>query len=152
MELVKDGGPDRLACWLDNMSDTLLAPSLPLKSLEQMVRYSERVLHAGRSLKTFMRADSGTHWWYQKMLEVQGTTEAESFIQEIFGKHRHLISKPKNAILRETGLRMQSTDSGRTFAASIGSRVGILPELWADLVGPLGEQVRRGSPESGTLA
>ena len=29
MELVKDGGKDRLACCLADMSDTLLAPALP---------------------------------------------------------------------------------------------------------------------------
>ena len=32
-------------------------------------------------------------------------------------------------------------------SASIGSRVGILPEVLADLTGPLGYRTRRGLPE-----
>ena len=36
--------------------------------------------------------------------------------------------------------------------ASIGSRVGILPEVLADLTGPFGDWVRRGLPESSIIA
>ena len=37
-------------------------------------------------------------------------------------------------------------------SASIGSKVGILPEVLADLTGPLGDRVRRGLPESKFIA
>ena len=37
-------------------------------------------------------------------------------------------------------------------SASIGSRVGILPEVLADLTGPLGDRVRTGLPETSIIA
>ena len=37
-------------------------------------------------------------------------------------------------------------------SASIRSRVGIPPEVLADLTGPLGDRVRRGLPESNIIA
>ena len=36
--------------------------------------------------------------------------------------------------------------------ASIESKVGILPEVLADLTGPLGDRVRRGLPDSRIIA
>ena len=37
-------------------------------------------------------------------------------------------------------------------SASIGSRVGILPEVLGDLTGPLGDRVKRDLPESSIIA
>ena len=49
------------------------------------------------------------------------------------------------------GSRLPSTEA-RIMSASIGSRVGILPEVRTDLTGPLRDKVRRGFPESSNIA
>ena len=40
----------------------------------------------------------------------------------------------------------------RGISAYIGSKMGILPEVLADLTGPLGDRVTRGLPESRFIA
>ena len=49
------------------------------------------------------------------------------------------------------GLGLPLTDA-RRMSASIGSRMGTLPEVIVDLTGPLGDRVRRGLHESNLIA
>ena len=97
----------------------------------------------------------GAEWAYEKFLELPGAAEARSFFQEGCPMNQLNLSPHQQAQARlSTGTRalgLSSTDSNRK-PASIGSRVQTLPEVIAYLAGPLGDQVRRGFPDSNIIA
>ena len=60
-------------------------------------------------------------------------------------------SKPKHTILQERGRVEGSVDRSEANVFSFGRGVGIRPEV-LDLMDPLGDQARRGLPESSIIA
>ena len=81
MEVVKDGDADRLARCLDNMPDKQAAALIAIESLRQRTSYLERALGPGLSLERCKRADNGAQREYEKILELPGTAEAQSFFR-----------------------------------------------------------------------
>ena len=82
MEVVRDGGADRLARCLANMPDKQAAALIAIESLGQRTSYLERALDMRLSLEACRRADNGAQWAYEKILELPGAEEAPSFFQE----------------------------------------------------------------------
>ena len=84
-----------------------------------------------------------------------GSGEAQSFVQQGCPDNRLVLQPHQQAQARlsigAAGLGLPSMEA-RRMPASIWSRVGILPEVLADLTGPLGDPVRRGLPESSIIA
>ena len=71
---------------------------------------------------------------------------------QIISLHYNLTNKAKHAFLRERGgVGLPSTEA-RRMSASIVSRVGILPEVLANLTRPLGDREVRGGAESSIIA
>ena len=81
-EVVKDGGGDRLARCLANMPDKPAAALIVTESLGQRISYLERALDTGLSLEAYKRADNGAQWACEKIIELTGATEEQSFVQE----------------------------------------------------------------------
>ena len=104
MEVVRDGGADHLARCLANMHDKQAAALITVESLRQRTSYFERALDPGLSLDACKRADNGAPWAYEKILELPGAAEAQSFFQEGCPDSR-LTLKPyqqtQDAFLRE---------------------------------------------------
>ena len=77
------------------------------------------------------------------------------FLQEGYPDSQLILKPYQQAQARFSagarGLGLPPTES-RQMSASIGNRVGILPEVLANLKGPLGEIVKRGLPESSIIA
>ena len=158
MGVVKDGRADRLARCLANMPGKRAAAFIVIKSLGQRPTYLEKALDTELALEAYRRAVNRTQRAYEKSLELPGGTETQSSFQEGCSDNR-LISQTSSASQDHTflpgqeaeGLRLPSAGARRT-PASIGSRVETLPEALADLIGPLGDRVRRGRPESSISA
>ena len=91
---------------------------------------------------------------YEKVLEPLGAAEALSLVQEGCPDGRLTLTPYQQAQARPSmgaeGLRLPSIEARRV-SASIGSRVGTLPEVLAGLTDPQGGIVRRGLPESSIL-
>lgn len=151
-EVVKDGDADHLARCLVNMPDREAAAFIAIESIEQRTGYLERVPDTGLSLEARRREEKRAQWAYENILELPGAAAAaRSFFQKRCPDHR-LTLKPyqQTQARRAVGagrLGLLSTQARRNHA-SIGSRVGILPEALADLTGPIEDRVRRGLPES----
>ena len=80
----------------------------------------------------------------QKIFELPGAAEAESFFQEGYPDERLTLQPRQQAQARLStgagGLGLSSAEATR-MSASTGSKVGILPEVLADLTGLLGDRV-----------
>lgn len=156
---MNDGGADRLACVLPlaDVPDKQAAALVAIESRGQMFCYPERALDTQSSLETCRRADNGSQWWaYEKILEIPGETEAQSFFEQgRRDKSAGISTSPAglNTTLYGSGrvIELPSTEARRMFT-SVGSRVDVLPEVLAGLTGPLGDRVRRGFPESRNIA
>ena len=154
LEVVRDGGADRYGRCLAFMPDTQAAVLIAIESLGQRTSYLERALDTGLSLEACRRADNGVHWAYGRILERPGATVAQPFFQEGFPGNQLTSTPHQQAQARLStgagGLGLPSTEA-RRMSASIGNRVGTLPEVTADLTGRLRDQVRRGLPESNII-
>ena len=115
----------------------------------------ERALDTGLSLEACRRADNGAQCAYENILELPGAAEAQSFFHEGCPGNQLTLNPDQQAQARLStgtgGLGLPSTIA-RRMSASLGSRVGILPESLADLTGPLGDRVRTGLPETSIIA
>ena len=153
MEVVRDGGADRLARCLANMPDKQAADLIAIESLGQKTSHLERALDTRLSLEACRRADNGAQWAYEKM-ELPGAEEAPTFFQEGCPGNQLTLNPHQQAQARLStgagGLGLPSTEA-RRMSASIRSRVRTLPEILADLTGPLGDRVRRRLPESSII-
>ena len=81
IEVVRDGGADRLARYLANMHDKQAAALIAVEYIGQRKSYLERPLDPGLSLEACRRADNWAQWAYEKILELPGAAEAQSFFQ-----------------------------------------------------------------------
>ena len=103
-------------------------------------------MHAGEQTT----GHSGQTWYIRENLRVPDAAEAQSFFEEECPDDRLTLQPHQQAQARLStgagGLGLPSAKARRT-SASIGSKVGILPEVLADLTGPLGYRTRRGLPE-----
>ena len=79
IEVVRDGGADRLAHCLANMPDKQAAALITVESLGRRTNYLERPLDPRLSLEACKRADNGAQWAYEKILELPGAAEAVIF-------------------------------------------------------------------------
>ena len=149
IEVVRVGGADRLARCLTSMPDKAAA-LIAIESPGQRTSYLERALDTGLSLEACRRADNGAQCAYENILELPGAAEAQSFFHEGCPGNQLTLNPDQQAQARLStgtgGLGLPSTIA-RRMSASLGSRVGILPESLADLTGPLGDRVRTGLPE-----
>ena len=154
MEVVRDGGADRLARCLAHMPDKQAAALIAIESLGQRASYLERALDTRLSLEACRRADNGAQWAYEKILELPGAEEAPSFFQEGCPGNQLTLNPHQQAQARlftgVGGLGLPSMEA-RRMSASTRSRVGTLPEILADLTAPLGDRVRRRLPESSII-
>ena len=82
MEVVRDGGADGLARCLANMPDKQAAALIAIESFGQRTSHLERALDTGLSLEAYKRADNGAQWACEKIIELTGATEEQSFVQE----------------------------------------------------------------------
>ena len=155
-EIVKEGGTDHVARCLANMPDKQAAALIVIESLGQSTGYLVRALDTELPLEACKRADNGAQWAYKKIFELLGVAEAQSFFQE---------GCPDERLTLEPHQQAQNTPfygSGRVRVAFGGTeanvclywdnKVGILPEVLADLTGLLRDRVRRGLPESRIIA
>ena len=76
MDVVRDGGADRLGRCLANMPNTQTAARIAVESLGQRTSYLERALNPGLPLEACRTADNGAQWTYDKILELPGAAEA----------------------------------------------------------------------------
>ena len=115
-----------------------------IESLWQRTSYVERALDDGLSLEACRRAETGAQWAYVHILEIPRAAEAQSFPQGGCPGNELTLNPHKQAQTRlfadAEGLGLQSMVA-RRMSTSIGSRVGTLPEVQADLTGPLGDRV-----------
>lgn len=80
LELVKNGGVDPLARCLAIMLDRQAVALLAIGYLGWSTSHLHRALGTRLSLKACRRADDGAQWTYEKMLELTGAVEAQSFL------------------------------------------------------------------------
>ena len=102
VEVVKDGGADRLARCLAKLPEKQASILIAIESLGKRTSSLERALDTGLSLEAWRRADNGEQWAYEKILELPGVAEAQSVLQEgarIIGCHCSLTSKPTHGFL-----------------------------------------------------
>ena len=94
-------------------------------------------------------------WAYEKILELPSAAEAQFFFREGCPDNRLTLQPHQQAKAQLSpgtgGLGLPSTEA-RRMSASIRRRVGILPEVLADLTDPSGDRVRKGLSESSTVA
>ena len=130
MEVVRGGGADRLVRCLANMPDKQAAALIAVESLGQRTSYLERALDPGPPPEACKRADNGAQRAYEKILELPGAAEAQSFFQE---------GCPDSRIGPQTLPGSPSTPlcgSGRVRAADRSeNNVGIHREQGGDLAG-----------------
>ena len=125
------------------------------ESLEQRTSFLERALDAGLSLEECRRAGNGAQWAYEKILDLPGAAEPQSFVQEGCPDNQlalqpHSEASPSTLLFGGGGLGLPLMEARRMSAC--GSRVGILPKALSNLTGPLRHRVRRGLPGSSILA
>ena len=82
MEVVRDGGANHLTRCLASMPDKQAEALIAIEWLGQRTRYLERALDTGLSLEACRRADNGAQRAYEKILELPGAAEAQSFFRE----------------------------------------------------------------------
>ena len=155
IEVVRDRGADRLARFLASMPDKQAAALIAIESLGQRTSYLEKALDTGLSLEAGIRADNGAQWAYENILELPRASEAQSFFQEGAPGTQLTLNPHQQAQARlstGTGRLGLPLTAVRRMSAFIGSRVGTLPEVLADLTGPLGDRVRTGPPETSIIA
>ena len=154
-EIVKEGGTDHLARCLANMLDKQAAALIVTQSLGQRTGYREWALDTELSREACRRADNGRQWAYEKIHELPGAAEEQSFFEEGRPDDRltlQPISRLKHACLPEwEGSGCLRRKRGEC-PPLLGARWGSYPEVLADLTGPLGDRVRRGLPESRIIA
>lgn len=154
-EVLRDGRADRLARYLARMPDKQSSAHIVVKSFEKRTTYLERALDSGLFLNKSRRAANGAQPAYQKIVEQAGVEEAQSY----FGEgcpHGQLAFKPYQQARARLftgagGLGLPSTRV-RRLSALIGSGVRILPEVRADLTGPLEDKVTRELPKPSITA
>ena len=155
IEVMRDGGADRLARCLASMPDKQAAALIAIESLGQRTSYVERALDTGLSLEACRRAENGAQRAYENILELPRAAEAQSFFQEGCPGKQLTLNPHQQARTRLStgagGLGLPSTVT-RRMSASIGSRLGTLPEVLVDLMGPLGNRVTTGFPETSVIA
>lgn len=155
MEAMKDGGADPLAHCSANMLDRKAVALIAIKSLDLRTYCLERILDTGLPLEARRMADNRAKWACENILELSGAAGTQSVFEEGCPDNRRTFQPHQQAQARlSTGtgwLRLLLAETRRT-SASIGSGVGILPGILADLTGPLGDRVKKGLPESSLIA
>ena len=103
------------------------------------------------SLPACERADNGAMWMAGNLLELPGTAEESSFVEEgCMVERLTLLSHQRAQASLSTGawgFRMSSVES-KSMSAWVGSLVTTPPAVLVDLAGSLGEKVRRNLPGS----
>ena len=154
-ETVKERGTDHLARCLDNKSDKQAEALIVMEPLGQKTGYLERALDTELSLEACKWADNGAQWACEKIRALPGAAEAQSFCQGGCPDGQLTLQPHQQAQAHLStgagGLGLHSAEA-RRMSASIGSTVGIVPEVLTDLTGPLGDRARRGLPESRIIA
>ena len=157
---MNDGGADRLvfALSLVDVPDKQAAALVAIEPREQMVNYLENVLDTRPSLEAGRREDkTGRIGRTRKSSSCPGATEAQSIVGEWHrDKSAGIAASPTspNTTLYGIGrvVWLPSTEARRMPTSSGSKRVDILPEILADLTGPLGDRVRKGIPKSTNVA
>ena len=98
LEVVRDGGAERLARCIGNMPDKQAAALAITESLGQRTSYLESALDTRLSLEACRRADNGAQWAYE-ILELPGAAEALSFFQEGCPVNQLTLSQQAQACL-----------------------------------------------------
>lgn len=137
------------------MPEKQAAVLVAVESLRQRTSFLERALDTRLPLEACRGAGNGAQWAYDKVLELPGAAKAQSCFQEWCPDSRltlqpHQLAQPRLST-RAGGLGLPLTEA-RRMPAFFGSRVVTMPEVLADLPGPLGDRVRRGIPESGIIS
>ena len=139
MEVVKDGGVDRLACCLASLPNML-----PRKGLDTRP-----------PLETYKREDDGAQQAYEKIFELPSAAEAQSFFQVRCPDNKPPVqispASSNTPLYRAGRIGLPSTET-RRMSVSIGSGVEILREVLAELTGPLGDRAKSRLPESSIIA
>ena len=154
LEVMSDGGVDRLACCLANMTDKQAAALIAIESLGQLPREGSGHGALPRSMqKGRQRGAVGVRKNHRATRSSGGT--AVIFPGGVPGKSADFKPSPASPCTPFHGsgkVKAVPSTEARRMSASIGSRVGTLPEVIADFTGPLGGRVRRGLPESNIIA
>ena len=106
------------------------------------------------SLPACGQADNAAMWMFENLLELPGTAEESSFLEEgCTTEQLTLLPHQRAQASLSTaagGFGMSSAEVRRmsASAASVGSLVAMLPAVLADLSGSSGEKVRRNLPGS----
>ena len=151
LEIVRDGGIEQLARILPRMPDKQSANLIVTSPMVHRTSYIERVMDPELSLPACQRADTSAMWMLERLLELPGTADESSVFEDGCPAKRltlqpHQISQ---AILSTgTGGFGLSSPESRRMSASIGSLVATVPEVLADLSGPLGGNGWRELPNS----
>ena len=156
MQIVRDGGADHLGRYLANIiPEKQAAAIITVEYLGQRTSYLERGLNPGLSLEAYRRANNGAQWAHELTLELPEAVESPPLLQKGCPDNQPTLKPYQQAQgLLSTGVRglgLPSTEVRRISGLS-GHRVEILPEVLADLTGPLGNRVRSWLPESSVVA
>ena len=117
----------------------------------QLTSCIERVTDPELSLPACQWADISTMWMLERLLELPGTAGESPFFEDVCPANRLTLQPHQKAQASLStgagGVGLSSAES-RRMSASIGSLVATVPEILADLSGPLREKVRRELPYS----
>ena len=141
LEIVRDGEAGQLAHPSAYAGRTVGEPHR-----HQLTSYIDRVMDPELSLPACQRADTSAMWVRERPLELPGTADESSFFEDGCPANRKTLQPHQKAqaslSTRAGGFGLSSAES-RRMSASIGSLVVTVPEVLADLSGPVGEKVRR---------
>ena len=99
--IVKEGGTDHLASCLANKPDKQSAILIITESVGQRTGYLQRALDTQLSLEARRRADNRAQQWeYEKILELPGAAEAQSFFEKACPDDRLTIQPHQQAQAR----------------------------------------------------
>lgn len=138
---------DHLARCSADMPETQAAAFIGVNSLGRRTICLGRVLDSGLSVEKCRKAGNGAQCGHPRaILELMGAVEAQSLFKEGRPGDRLALqpaSKSKHAFLRGRRVRV-AVEKTRTISATTGSRFRMIPEVVADLPGPLEPRARRG--------
>lgn len=75
VEIVRDGGADKLACIFQSMPDKRSANLIATSSTIQWTSYTERVMNPKLSLPACQGEDTSAWWMLERLLELPGTED-----------------------------------------------------------------------------
>ena len=151
MEIVRNGGAEKIARMLSRMPDKQSTNLIATGSMVQRTFYLERVMDPEQSLAAYQKADGNALWMLEKLLDLPGAAEESSLFAD--GCPTNMLTlqpcqQAQASLSTVAGGFGLSSAEARRMSACVGSLVATVPEVLADLSGSIGNKVRRELPDS----